>query len=690
MPLPPLTKQEAVAELARRGLTSAGKSFAGSGLKSSAQGLPALTKEQAIAELGRRGLDASGQPLRQKGIVEKTADVINSVGAGAAQNIADMGVGAVNFTHLLLAHAPMTASIFKQLPYTKRQVLPLAKHAAYPIAETAGEFLDPVAYALPVVKAGEAVAMGLSEIPALASRAPGFLERIGQRGLTGAATGGLYGGLMSPEAQKTGAKVGALTGAGLSMALGAPGIAIERGLQKLGDRARLPEAQLRTPEEVGKTSAMIGKDVPVNFGDLVRSPTLSSLYHETLTKIPFSGAKEGGEKVLNAARDHAGKIIAGLKHGVDDSEIDKHLLEVVKKNRSIAKGVSDKKFNDTYDLANKSDIHPYAKNLSKVSSRFLKDFSGEGETRVTPEDLQSLNKASKLHGKTMSDEGHPEFSTTTFDLLRNNERIYGEKAHQFAASGDASRAKIYMELKNASSKDLNEAIDNSGHSEIKQKLTEAKDYYGKHVAVYNNPDILKLRYKTVDPDNIHNTLLKGDNLEIVRQMNPAEKDALGYKKFMKSSETEASGKVRISPFKLSSYYDSLSPKQRGRLFKGRDVSKKFDRLRVLTQAAREPALAEARPATGYRNAGQAVKHGLELMAGGAAFVPQYRPELLGGLAAIAGGGRVASKALTSKWLRKAYETGKVPEAIKGTALANAITRIINIGTARAQRPGGGA
>ncbi len=635
-------------------------------------------------------------PPPEPSFAQKALDAVSSMGFGAAQNEADMGSGAINLAHKALPYflslpLALASKAFKEktgniIPQVGR--MNIAQMAADPTWEKVGEFVDPTMYAIPELGAE---AKG-AEMLETAGRAANPLEKLAsklanipgaQSAAKGGATGALYGALSTPDDQATAGTVSGATGAALSGALGLPGEMLGNALQKYARSAAEKGSTLRTPAEVEQLTKLLRtpgsgtENLPLNLGDLINSPGLSSFYHDTLANIPFSGARQKGAQVLNAARAHAQNIVDNLKHGVDDSKIDQYLLQTVKHNHGFVKDLASEKFNDLYSNAADSNIQPYAKNLSQTAQDLLNEFKGQGETRVSKEDLDSLEKASNLYSPRMTTSGTKVVEPADFEDLRNNESIYGEKARELAAHGDRTRAKVYTQLKNAASQDLEDAIQNSNNPELSDRLADAKDFYKKYVVPYENSDITKLRYRTLDPDNIHSVLLKGDNLDVVNQMTPADKDVLAYKKFMKSVKPDAIRTEMANPFRLINYYDSLSPKQQSALFGGRPIQGEFDKLRALTKISREPALAEAKPATGYRMVGKGLEHGLTGLGVTGLVSPLLRVPALAGLATILGGARGAQKALTSDLLRNAYVRGSRYTAPGTSTLSKLISQAVS-------------
>lgn len=647
-----LSKQEAINELARRGLNPDGTPM------TKTAKLP-ITKVEAIAELRRRGLSPEGTPIKEptEPWYTKAENVINSFGLGTAQNMADVGTGAINLAHHLIPAIP-------HLEREKLRIPQFAQKGIIPWVKTTGEIADPIAWMMPEVRLGEAAGLGLE--------GAGLASRLGARALSGGATGGLYGAVLAPEQQAKGAAIGGVGGAALSTFLGAPGEILGAGLRRLATRAARPGSLVRTPEEVAAISkALIPAEgrqkLPISFGDIANIPGLSELYHDTLAAAPLSGARAKGAQTLDSAREHAQNIINSLRHNVDPVQMDKHLLAKVKENYQFAHDIYGGQYNNLYGRAENLNLKPdvsYLKNAIKDTA----DKEMPIDEYLPSQDLKRVNDISK--------------GTASFRKIRNVVSLFGKNSFEAVAKGDRKKASVYASLKESLNKSIQESIKKSKNPGLIDELREITKGYKKYVVPYQASDITRLRYKTIDPDKINNILLKGENLPVVGHMAPEDKDILAYKQFYNALEEKGLEKEITNPFKLINYYDRLSPKQREALFGGRQIDQEFNKLRALTNIAREPALKEARPYTGARLVGKGMKYLPAFLGGGAMMAPSAAPVLAGIMGGSLGATRGLTSALTSDWLRNAYITGKLPKGMLMRPAANALTRLLNLGVAQ--------
>jgi len=645
------------------------------------------TKEQI--EAYNEAAKANGLPLLtipHEPIYDKIADVINSLGTGMTQNLADIGTGGYNLLSKIIPGLKAVAP-----PDIAKGLLPSVRSGIHPTVEEVGEFADPVAWMAPELKLGETLGLG--------GEAAGLASRLAGKAVTGAATGGAYGALLSPLHQGAGAGIGGLAGAGLATILGLPAEGIGSMVDRLRRRSLEKGTLLRTPKEVeeiiNKTTPVYGeKRPPFNLGDLIQSAPLSTLYHDTLSSLPFSGARGKAQQVLDMARSHARNITKMLKHEVDPAKVDTYLLDKVKGNYKSIRKVLSARYDNIYARAKNLGLSTIPTNTTTVAKNLLKKYSKpEMEDLLNNEAIKSLKRGAGIKKVLDKKTGFkiivpPEIererekgisSESTFEVLRNNISAYGKKARRAGVQGERTVQKVYIKLQEATRKDLENTINESGDETLKSDLKKVNKDYKNHQVPYQTSEMNRLRLQKKSPDNIHNILLKGDNLPLVAHLEDKDKDILAYKKLYKSLEKEGIGKEITNPFKLVRYYDSLSPKQQEALFNARPIREEFNKLRVLTKASKEPALKEDRPYTGARVVGKSLKFLPAFLGGGAVFAPHLIPELAATLGATIGGGRALSSALTSKWLRKAYISGKVPKVLGSGVPTHLLTRLMNLG-----------
>jgi hypothetical protein len=622
---------------------------------------------------------------QKKNLFEKISDVPWSFAGGIAQNFLDLLAGAANIARKVDMPSQLTGML-PDFPKIGHVTAPdIVRHVADPTVAKVGEFFDPALYMAPELEAGGLIGRGVESLaPKVLEKTPALLSKLLGKAATGAATGGFYGAALTPGSQKRGAEFGAGTGAFLGSLLGAPGAAVSSLLEKTAAKSQLPGSIVRTPEEVEQITKMLTPEgarrpsLRMPFSDIANIPKTSRAYHGVLGKIWGSGAKKVGEDILRAARSQANKVMRQLNPNIDQSKIDQEILINLKNNYKQMREESTQQYNKLYENAEKSGIKIVEPtNLKKIALDKISEYDDEEGKALIGNEVQNFLK--------WGSEKEP----LPFKKARKLRERYGKISFKYTDAGEKEKASVMQALQEAIDKDIENKIIFSKNKDLIDEMNEVKAFNKNNVQPYGTSEMRTLRYRTVDPDNIDKILLKGQNFKVLRHMTPRQKNLVAYKKFMKSL---AASNEDADPFKLIRFYDkALSKKQREVLFGNQNIKNEFDKLRVLTTAAKEPSLQETTPPTGMRNLGAAITGLMAFLGGGAAFSPTERIPLALGLGATIGTARGLSKALTSDWLRNAYIKGELPKLLGmvqpsvlhagARPISSTLTKLLSMGAA---------
>lgn len=573
-------------------------------------------------------------PKDSEGIPSKILDVINAYGSGAGQSLMTLGTLPINAARFI-AHLPSIDTPSFSAGLDPSVQAGIAKH---PGIEKLGEIINPYTAALPLVKAGKLLKF-------LGVGGEGLMSQLGEKALTGAATGGTYGALFDPQHPVEGAVGGMALGAPLGVAGGAASTTLQSMLDNLTKKSQLEGAVVRSPavaKNVYDSIHQLYPDLKINFGDLVNTPWLSNLYHDYLSNIPFTGAQASGEALLAATDTHAKKIMSSLLGNNDPAAVDNQLVNTVKTNYENLKNQIGQRYENVYSSADSKGINVNPTNLNEFANNVLGDMkeNQEFEKYISPDVKKSLTIASTL-------------GESSVPNIRTNISLYGEDANRAALSGRSREASILTNLKLEAEKDLTDSLNNSGKvsSDLLDQLNSANNDYKKFIGPYKTNAMRKLMFGSTNSDKAADVILK--NPDVLSQLSQDDKNLVAFRKYSGSSGATVD---MTNPTTLNTNNKNnnfLSPNQKAVLFKDNPkIMKNFGILDNLVKMAREPALKQNRAPTGMRIIGQGLQ-GL-LGAGIASFAPKTVLSTLGG-------GKALSSLLTSDFLRNAYLKGEVPK-----------------------------
>lgn len=529
-----------------------------------------------------------------------------------------------------------------------------------------------------------------------------LISSAGQYGLGGAAGGARFlpmvaanaatGAIQSEPGQRVqGATEGAIN-SGLPMAAGK---AIGKGYNALKP-SNLFQGTL-SPEEL-QSNLKAAEGTNTGLGDVIGSPTLKRLQENILPHIPLSGAytkmQETANQITEKGQDLMSKIGEKLPEGDKGfylkQALDDAYQEAYKEKEAKFKVVNDEAKNEGV-TTDRSNLYQKARNhLNRIESDpDLKNFvnsgtvsllnrivnnsditfpanpkrsfinkepgyeytdpaTGERKMGVAPEYQYSTparNSASTSAPASPITGEIPkkEFSLQSTDYLRGH---LGESAHDAWSDNNQYLSNIFKDLKKASEKDINDAIDKSGSKSLSKSRDEAMEYYRTKFSQFDDPDIQKFIRKGGDTDLILSHFLKGganDRGNLLQKLTtklPEDQKELPLHMYL-SKAIDESG--QLNPPKLRTLYKNLGKKQLDALVPDSDMRAQLEKYVRSVGLNSDAFNTMFNPKTGQRNLDSAIGAIEGMMA--------YNNPLK-----AAGGmilGRGATKALTSEKLRTA-------------------------------------
>lgn len=439
--------------------------------------------------------------------------------------------------------------------------------------------------------------------------------------------------------------------------MGLAGEGVTKGLQKISrPGAFLPSSPLSNEELQEAARKTAGTET--SLGNVIENPFLKQQFENVLSNTPLSGANQAMQRTANLITERGENLLNDLKGGYEDVDVGNALKDALVKASTEARDLKNEKFQKLNEAAAKEGIKTERPNLRKAASEILgridsdkdlKQFSnsslvsllkelsqksylkgqstaqktatlktpGEqyvspftGEKNFTPPEYEGLARKTKgssdaprvdvITGKPLSDK----FSLQKTDFLRGE---LGDLAHDAYLSNNTALSKVYTELKKAADKDINQSIESSNNPELIDLRNDAMDFYKKHYAPFEDPDIMKFTRRGGDTDLLVNAFLKNSRLsdrskilsKLTSKLTDEERKLLAYSYFSKAI---TDGK--LNPLKLKTLYKNLGEKQRKALLGEGDEINQLRDYTDLIEKNTEPLNIMFNPPTGKRGLSQ--------------------------------------------------------------------------------------
>jgi hypothetical protein len=577
--------QEAGIKFKKKGLRGIGED-----IQESISGVPDAI-ENMLSEL----------PGQLEGIADHPLRGLANIGAGLGEGV----IGAVNAPYNIAQYLKR-----KDIPYFK-QMADYAPHIPDLGIEKKLFGED---------KPGDALVRSLS-----AFAIPGKIGKFGEAGLpTRAAIEGIHsaGQNQDPLQGILTSETGGLAAKGIGKGLG----------------ALRPSKSLRgnlSPEELQR-SLDVTEGTDTSLGDVIKSPTLKRLYENVLPHVIGSGTYKKMQKNATKIQEKGSDLISKFQGNFRSDNYGEKIQEALRTSSKDVTDVKNAKFKKTNDLADETNTTTDRSNLrrtadailnqieedpdlsslmnasdkrlikqlasnpseSKVPSRKSRSFDTTkdepiigGDISVAtgkPIDTKTLNVSQKasvpisnpknlvsvITGKPI--EQNNGYSIKSTDILRGK---IGKKAYEASYKGETDRAALLGMLKKALENDVQESIDKSGSSKLKNAHRDAMDFYKGEYTLYKDPDIHKFIKQGGDPDLILSHFIKGgknDRATLlqkiskgVRQQPNGTDNILASSYLSRAIDRDGN----LDPVKLRTLYHDLGKNQQKALFGDNKVHK---------------------------------------------------------------------------------------------------------------------
>ena len=190
------------------------------------------------------------------------------------------------------------------------------------------------------------------------------------------------------------------------------------------------------------------------------------------------------------------------------------------------------------------------------------------------------------------------YSLKKTDLLRGK---IGKKINEAYKNGNDDLRDILRPLKEAATKDINEAIDKADNAHLNELRNKAFDFYKNEYAPFKEPEIEKFTIKGGDPDVLAASFFKKSTLsdrgnllnKLTSKLSDKDKDLLAYSYF-----SNAIKEGQLNPNKLKGLYIDLGDKQKNALL-SKDMQKQLSDYSKLVKQNEHPLSLMFNPKTGY-------------------------------------------------------------------------------------------
>jgi len=453
----------------------------------------------------------------------------------------------------------------------------------------------------------------------------------------------------------------------LQAALLGEAVPIGKELYNRGRPSSIFRGELPPEELARKLQLTQGTETPL--GDVIQSPFLKRLYENVLPHVLGSGA----EKVMQRTGTNIQQLGVNLMNRigsqlqVNPEDVGARIQHALRTTAREAEQQKEANFKRVNDSAEKLGVNTNRTQLREAAKNILKSIN-EDPDLANFTNTNDISLLEKISANPANDKG---FSLRNTGILRG---AIGKAAYEARTKGEMPKEAIYNKLKNALEEDVNQAIEQSGSSELQDLHNNAMDFYRNEYAQYKDPEIRKYIKGGGDPDLILQHFIKGgknDRGTILQKLSnalrqnpeisPAVQDSsqlqhigtsqhqtqrnpqetlLAYSYLSKALDDEG----HINPVKLRTLYHNLGTNQKRALFGEGDLANEVRNYADLVGHNKEAFDLMLNPHTGKRNS--ALLSQVGQLATGAAF--HHLPLLI----ASGIGGRLATNRITSPKYRE--------------------------------------
>ena len=374
--------------------------------------------------------------------------------------------------------------------------------------------------------------------------------------------------------------------------MGLAGEGAVRGVQR---GAQSGKSLLSSPlnAEQLREAADVTRGTETSLGNVIQNPFLKKQFENTLPELPFSGANQAMQRTATDITEKGENILNNLKGSEEVPDIGEKLHAALKSSAKEARDMKNAKFTTLNEAAEKEGVTTDRSNLINKAKETLEEIKDDphlaGLTDSTAKDILHTIIKEKERGN---------YSLKKTDLLRGK---IGRKINEAYTTGNEDLRDILRPLKEAATKDINDAIDKADRPNLNVLRDEAMDFYKKEYAPFKEPEIEKFTIKGGDPDVLAASFFKKSKLsdrgnllnKLTSKLSTEDKNLLAYSYF-----ANAIKEGQLNPTKLKGLYVDLGEKQKNALL-SKEMQKQLSDYSKLVQKNARPLDIMFNPKTGY-------------------------------------------------------------------------------------------
>lgn len=394
-----------------------------------------------------------------------------------------------------------------------------------------------------------------------------------------------------------------------------------------------------TPEELAK-NLDVTRGTETSLGRVIDNPSMMRLFENVLPHVIGSGAEKSMLKNAEIIRDK-------IKFPPRPENFGEAIQNALQNAATDVRAQKTANFRAVNELAEEYGVTTPRTNMKMEAKNIL------DESNRDPHLSQLMDANDRKFLESLADEKHKgNYTLKNTDILRGK---IGEHAREAAANGQHPKVGIYNRLRDALTKDSEEAIENSGSHELQGEHANAMQHYRNEVVPFEDPDIVKFTRKGGDPDLIMSHFLKGGENDrstilhkLLSKLEPEARDLVRSSYFSKALDDEG----KLNPIKFKALYNKLAknPNQFRALYPEPELRKGLKDYADLVHKNAESYSLMFNPKTGARNTEGLIK-GLSMKAGqigGAGLAHSLIAPLIIGATV----GKGATKLLTNEKVRE--------------------------------------
>lgn len=374
------------------------------------------------------------------------------------------------------------------------------------------------------------------------------------------------------------------------MGLGAEGVT--RGIQNLAKPGKFLPSSPLSSEEL-QNAANVTRGTETSLGNVIENPFIKKQFENTISQLPLSGANQAMQRTANEIKNRGEGILEKFKGDQEVGDIGQRLMTALKSSAQEARKIKNEKFTKLNEEADKEGITTNRSNLIETAQKTLDEIKDDPH-------LASFTDATAkgILQDIVKEKNKGNYSLKNTDLLRGK---IGKKIRDAYQTGNTDLKDILQPLKDAATKDINDAIDKADKPNLNELRNDAFKYYQNEYAPFKEPEIEKFTIKGGDPDVLAASFFKKSTLsdrgnllnKLTSKLSDKDKDLLSYSYF-----SNAIKKGKFNPKKLEGLYADLGEKQKNALLSP-EKQKQLEDYSKLVEKNEHPLSIMFNPKTGY-------------------------------------------------------------------------------------------